>query len=35
MKIVMWPKEEVELDEDNETIESDNQRQSLGQTIFF
>jgi len=34
MKIVMSPKEEVKLDEDNETVECDNQRQSLGQKIF-
>ncbi len=30
----MSPKEEVKLDEDNETVGSDNQRQSLGQKIF-
>jgi hypothetical protein len=33
-KIAMSSKEEVKLDEDNETIECDNQRQSLRQKIF-
>jgi hypothetical protein len=34
MKIAISPKEEVKLDEDNETIECDNQRKSLGQKNF-
>jgi hypothetical protein len=31
----MSPKEEVKFDEHNEIVETDNQRQSLRQKIFF